>query len=120
MAAARDRPFHIYIFLACRPPHRPCARSYKKCRLRQVARVYASIVATSIVTPRAVLRELTRGAAGAALVAIARRRTLEAAEPAALLRGDGEDEDGGGRCAAGPAGAAAGGYLSRVGKGVDY
>lgn len=43
-------------------------------------------------------------------------------EPSQGLMNEGawEDEDGGGRCAAGPAGAAAGGYLSRVGKGVDY
>ena len=70
-----------------------------------MARIYASIVATSIVTPRAVLHELTRGTAGARLTDIARRRTLEAAEPAALLAGDDADADAdGGTGGAGGAG----------------
>ena len=82
-------------------------------RQAKVARIYASIVATSIVTPRAVLHELTRGTAGARLTDIARRRTLEAAEPAALLAGDDADADAdGGTGGAGGAGGAGGDGLA--------
>jgi hypothetical protein len=84
-----------------------------------VARIYASIVASSIVTPRAVLRELTRGTAGARLTDIARRRTLEAAEPAALLAEADADAGAGAEGAGGDGAAGLAGAVARQAVDVD-